>query len=201
MGPEEAEALAESASIESGLDDRPHADPAVMAVAYCGLRLVPVRGSSARLVEDRLYYPARVDPKHRAYLQAHEVGHDLIRYAGWRLAPALEERMASRVGCAILLPRRAYLRDVRAVGSDLVQLGELWHLVTPWVLARRLCELHGAFAVRRRQGHSTETVGHGDPVELRGALDEAEHVGVARAPGVCAVRCAPREVVAVRVAV
>lgn len=201
MGHDDCEALAQQASEDSGLSDRPDADPAVMAVGYCGLRLVPCHGSRARLVEDRLYYPAHVDPQHRAYLQAHEVGHDIIRYAGWRLDRPTEELCASRIGCAILLPRRAFVRDMRDIGADLPALAALWTLATPWVIARRMAEVrHGSVAARRR-GRATETAGAGDAARLDDALEEAARVGIARGPGVCAVRVAPRDVVGVLLSV
>ena len=200
---EDAEDLAAHASAESGLDDRPHADPAVMAVCYCKLRLVPHRRRDARLVEDRLYFPRGAPPQERAFLQAHEVFHDLVRDERaraprlWRISAAEEETVASRGGCALLLPSRAFLRDVRVEGVDLERLGALWTLASPWVLARRVAELRGAFAVRRRRGRGIDTAGAGDPRQLRLALDEAEEHGVAKGPGVCAVRIAPREVVGV----
>ncbi len=111
-----------------------------------------------------------------------------------------EEIAASRGSCALLLPRRAFLRDVRRYGVDLVELGALWDLASPWVLARRIAELNDALAVRRRRGRGVEVAGNGDVRQLRLALDEAEAHGVAKGPGVCAIRIAPREVVGVLVA-
>lgn len=67
---EEAEALAREASEESGLDDRPNADPLVLAVCYLGLRLVPHRGRGARLEPDAIFYPARASDRDAAYLVA-----------------------------------------------------------------------------------------------------------------------------------
>lgn len=173
---DEAEALATDASEQSGLDDRPNADPAVMAVCYCGLRLVPHSSKAARLVGDQLFYPRGAAPTERAFLQAHEVGHDLVRHAGWKLPPAVEEIAASRIGCAIILPRRAFLRDVREGGADIRELLRLWPLASPWIVARRLCELvEGAAAaqfspcgkVRRRIGDGAR---FSEAVSIDGAL-------------------------------
>lgn len=194
---DDAEDLAAEASAESGLDDRPAADPCVLAVSYCGLRLVPSAGSGARLVEGRVYYPRAATDRERAFYVGHETMHDLIRWARWKVSPGDEEIAASRGACALILPRRAFLRDVRTEGVDLVTLGNLWPLASAWVLARRVAELRGALAVRRRKGRGVETAGAGDARQLSLALDEAEEHGVARAPGLCAVRVAERDVVGV----
>ncbi len=138
---DEAEALAEGASQESGLDDRPNADPSVLAVAYLDLRLVPHRRRGSRLEDGRIFYPARASLTDAAYFIAHECGHWLARDARMRLTRAEEEAVASRIGCALLLPRRAFLRDVRATGGNVAQLVALWPLVTPTIVRRRIDEL------------------------------------------------------------
>jgi Zn-dependent peptidase ImmA (M78 family) len=138
---EEAEAIARAASEESGLDDRPNADPLVLAVCYLELRLVPRRGRHSRLVEDRIVYPATASEQQAAYFVAHECGHWLARDTRMRLTIEEEEAVASRAGCALLLPRRAFLRDADACGDDVRALVALWPLVTPTIVRRRLAEL------------------------------------------------------------
>lgn len=141
---DEAEAIAAEASAESGLDDRPHCDPLVLAVCYLGLRLVPRRGRGSRLVEDRILYPASASEHDAAYFVAHECGHALVRLARLRLSHELEERAASRVGCALLLPRRSFARDVRATAGDVRSLAALWCLATPTIIRRRMAEVSRA---------------------------------------------------------
>jgi hypothetical protein len=138
---ETAEAIAAEASEDSGLDDRPNADPSVLAVAYLGLRLVPSRRLSACLIEDRIYYPAKASERDAAYYTAHECGHVLARLAKARLDFDEEEIVASRIGCALLLPRRAFLRDVRNGVRVVADLVALWPLATPRIVRRRLVEL------------------------------------------------------------
>lgn len=146
----EAESVAQYAIDESGLDDRPRCDPSVMAAAYCGLVLAPWPRVGARLVDGVLWYPSDEPPDAVAYYIAHEVGHDLLAHAGYHLDPCTEERAASRIAAALLLPRRAYLRDLRAYGWDLQTLAQLWPLASPWVHARRISEvaMGGAIASR-----------------------------------------------------
>lgn len=194
---DDAEDLAAEATRKSGLDDRPIANPCVLAVCYLELRLIPRRRGGPRLEPGRIIYPADATEKARAFFVAHEAFHELIRRARWRCSKDEEEIAASRGGCALQLPRAPFLRDVRKEGVDLDRLCSLWTLTTPWVVARRIAELQPALAVRRRRGRGLDSVGHGDPRQLRLALDEAEHVGRAIGPGVCAVRIAPREVVGV----
>lgn len=138
---EEAEGIAAHASQESGLDDRPNADPLILAVCYLGLQLVPRRGRGARLVGERIIYPAAASEQSAAYFVAHECGHWLARDARMRVTHAEEELVASRIGCALLLPRRAFLRDARATSDDVRTLASMWTLVTPTIVRRRLAEL------------------------------------------------------------
>ena len=138
---EVAESIASEASEDSGLDDRPHAEPSILAVCYLGLRLVPSRTRGPCLVEDRVYYPARASERDIAYFVAHECGHWLARDARVRLREDEEEIVASRVGVALILPRRAFLRDARACGGAVPELVDLWPLATPTIIRRRLAEL------------------------------------------------------------
>jgi hypothetical protein len=138
---EAAEAIAAEASEGSGLDDRPRADPSVLAVAYLGLRLVPSSRLHACLIEDRVYYPARASERDASYWIAHEVGHYLAREAKTPLTFDEEEIVASRIGCALILPRRAFLRDVRDGVRVVADLVALWPLATPRIVRRRLVEL------------------------------------------------------------
>ena len=138
---EVAEAIAAEASEDSGRDDRPNADPSVLAVCYLGLRLVPSRRRSACLIEDRVYYPARASDRDVAYFVAHECGHWLARDAKSLLTEDEEEIVASRIGVALMLPRRAFLRDVRNGARVTADLVALWPLATPRIVRRRLVEL------------------------------------------------------------
>lgn len=131
--------MARQATVESGLDDRPRCDPRVLAVSYLGLRLMPWPRAHPRLVEGVVWYPAEAPPDAQAYYVAHECGHELMR--GERLRGERLERVCSRIGCALLLPRRAFLRDVRRVGADVASLCELWPLASAEVVRRRLGEL------------------------------------------------------------
>lgn len=141
MGEDEAEDIARQHIAESGLDDRPRCDPRVFAASYLGLRLASWGRRSAALVGDVVWYPAWAPDDAQAYFVAHECGHELVR--GERLEGAHLERACSRVGVALILPRRAFLRDVRAVGRDLDALRALWPLASRVVIARRLHELLG----------------------------------------------------------
>lgn len=138
---EAAEGIAAGVSSASGLDDRPNCDPAVIAVAYLDLHLVPQRGRGSRLDRDRIFYPARASACDAAYFIAHELGHWLARDARMQLSRPEEEVVASRIGCALLLPRIAFLRDARATGGDVEQLVRLWPLTTPTIVRRRIAEL------------------------------------------------------------
>lgn len=146
MTDDDCEALALEVSRECGLDDRPDADPCVIAVAWAGLELRPEPHSKPHLADGVIVYPAGAPPESVAYFVAHELGHDVLRWAGARLDRVHEERAASRIGSALLLPRRAFLRDVRATGADLRALRSMWPLATAWVLARRVCEVMPASA-------------------------------------------------------
>jgi len=136
-----AEAIAAEASRDSGLDDRPNADPSVLAVAYLGLRLVPSKTLGPCLIEDRIYYPRGSSETLIAYAVAHEVGHFLARESRLRLSHADEEAVASRIGAALILPRRALLRDFRAGTRAVDDLVGLWPLSTARIMQRRLVEL------------------------------------------------------------
>ena len=136
-----AEGIAADASEDSGLDDRPHADPAILAVCYLGLRLVPSRTRGPCLIEDRIYYPARASDRDVAYFVAHECGHWLARDARARLSEAEEELVASRAGVALILPRRAFLRDARSCDGVVAKIERLWPLATRAIIRRRLVEL------------------------------------------------------------
>jgi hypothetical protein len=136
-----SEAIAAEASEASGLDDRPNADPSVLAVAYLGLRLVPSRTVGPCLIEDRVYYPRRSSETSIAWYTAHECGHVLARLAKARLSHDDEEIVASRIGVALILPRRAILRDVRQGVRVVADLVALWPLATTRIMRRRLVEL------------------------------------------------------------
>lgn len=159
---DEAEEVARQVSEETGLDDRPRCDPRVIAAGYLDLELLPWPNTPPRLVEGVIWYPSNAPRDAQAYFIAHECGHELVRTE--RLEGAQLERVCSRIGCALLLPRRAFLRDVRALGADLDQLHELWPLASRWVIARRLEELGLYRATRDRRGRiSIARVSDDDP--------------------------------------
>ncbi len=133
------ERVAATASAESGLDDRPRCDPAVLAVAYCGLTLAPCPLTATRLEHGVLWYPSDQPADATAYEIAHETARHLLEYAdGCDLAH--EQRIAS-CAAALLLPQRAYMRDLESVGWDLDELAKMWPLAPRWILARRIIEL------------------------------------------------------------
>lgn len=150
MGADEAEDVARQHIAESGLDDRPDCDPRVFAASYLGLRLASWGRFGAALVDGVVWYPAWAPDDAQAYLVAHECGHELVR--DQRLEGDCLERVCSRVGVALLLPRRAFLRDLRAHGPDLAALRALWPLASEWVIARRIAEVASYTARRDRRG-------------------------------------------------
>lgn len=145
--------MARQHAVESGLDDRPRCDPRVFAASYLGLRLASWGRFGGALVDNVVWYPAWAPEDAQAYLVAHECGHELVR--GERLEGAHLERVCSRIGCALLLPRRAFLRDLRARGPDLAALHALWPLASEWVIARRIAEVAGYEARRGCDGTIT----------------------------------------------
>lgn len=136
---DEAEEVARQATVESGLDDRPRCDPRTLAVSYLGLRLAPLPGMRPRLESGIVWYPSDAPPDAIAYYVAHECGHELVRTE--RLRGDVLERVCSRIGCALLLPRRAFVRDVRATRGDVDALRALWPLASREVIRRRLREV------------------------------------------------------------
>ncbi len=150
MTEDEAEEVARQASEESGLDDRPRCDPRVLAAGYLGLELLPWPRTPPRLVDGVIWYPSEAREDAIAYYVAHECGHELVR--GERLEGDLLERVCSRIGVALLLPRRAFLRDLHACGPDVHALRALWPLASAWVIARRIAELGSYRAERDRWG-------------------------------------------------
>lgn len=162
---DEAEEVARQASVESGLDDRPRCDPRTLAISYLGLTLIPWPRVRARLDGGVLWYPAEVDEQAQAYLVAHECGHDLVR--GERLEGQHLERVCSRIGCALILPRRAFLRDLRMHGPDLDALAALWPLASRWVIARRVAEVACYHAHRDRRGRISLSPLNGDALRTR----------------------------------
>ncbi len=141
MTEDEAEEIARQAVAGSGLDDRPRCDPRVLAASYLGLRLCPWPRRTAALLGEVVWYPAAASDQAQAYLVAHECGHELVR--GERLEGPLLERVCSRIGVALMLPRRAFLRDAARTHGDLDALCALWPLATRTVIERRIAELEG----------------------------------------------------------
>lgn len=148
---DECEEIARRASAESTLDDRPKANPRLLAAGYLRLRLRPRIGAHAHLRRDVIIFDPTEPPDALAYLIAHECGHWLLHDEGWvNLERSTEERAASRIAAALLLPRRAYLRDLRRVGWNIADLHRLWPLASPWIHARRIAELASDGAIASR---------------------------------------------------
>lgn len=150
MDGEAAEHLAWQTSQASGFDDRPRCDPRKIAVNYCELTLAPWPKTKPRLVDGVIWYPSDAPENAQAYYVAHEVGHDVIAHAGYKLDRETEERAASRIAVGLLLPRPRYLRDLHEHGWDLEVLRTLWPLASPWVHARRIAEVTSSGAVASR---------------------------------------------------
>lgn len=139
MSEDEAEEVARQATVESGLDDRPRCDPRTFAVSYLGLRLAPLPGMRPRLDGGIVWYPSDAPDDAIAYYVAHECGHELVR--GARLRGDTLERVCSRIGCALLLPRRAFVRDARDTRGSVDALRALWPLASREIIRRRLREV------------------------------------------------------------
>lgn len=162
MDEDDCEALAQRVIDESGLDDRPNADPRILAVGWAGLELAPdPPPCKPHLADGVIHYPAGAPLSAVGYFVAHELGHDILRWAGERhLDRAHEERCASRIASALLLPRRAFLRDLEALAWDLDALRTLWPLTSVWILARRTHELGvGAAALFSPSGRCRKRLG------------------------------------------
>jgi Zn-dependent peptidase ImmA (M78 family) len=135
--PEECEGIAQAALDESGLGDRPNVDTRVLAVAWGRLRLRPAHGVRPHLDGDVIVYPANAPELAQVYYVGHELGHAMVRWAGLRLGRDAEERAASYIACAVILPRRPLLRDMRAE----IDLATARPLATPRILRRRIEEV------------------------------------------------------------
>lgn len=150
----DCEAMAERASSESTLDRRQRADPRLLAVGYLRLRLRPVAGAQPELRRDVIVFDAAARESERAWQIARVCGRWLLHDEGWKADEIAEMRIAR----ALLLPGRAYLRDVRRVAGDLErfhaacvdvrsvidhleELGSLWPLAPLAVHALRIGDL------------------------------------------------------------
>lgn len=150
MDADEAEEIARRHSERSGLDDRPRALPHVFAVGYLRLSLAPVARAKPHLNGTIIIYPSGASPQTEAYMIAHESAHHLLMLLGYRLDRDTEEHAASRIGCALMLPRKPFIRDALATCNDVDRLAELWPLATPRICERRLIEL----GLRDRSGRT-----------------------------------------------
>lgn len=75
----------------------------------------------ARVGEEwRIYVRNRLTPRAMAWLTAHEVAEYILRIEGYRGADV--ETVADQVAAALRCPRRAYLRALRACGTDWPEL-------------------------------------------------------------------------------
>jgi len=135
------EGVALSLLRETGLDDPPQ-DAFALAHA-CGLQLVAGGRQHGCLGADgRLHYPGSVRRTRQHGVISHELGHWALRWAG----EADGEVAASYVGGALMLPRRAFDRDLATTGWDLEQLRAKHINCSAEMIARRLVQLRDAVA-------------------------------------------------------
>ncbi len=133
MGFRTWEAVARDALETTTYDDPPQ-DAFVLARA-CGLVLVP--GGSGSLDGDVLRYPSHARTVRQHGVIAHELGH-------WLLHRANEEDSeigASYVGGALMLPRRAFDKDLGATRWDLNKLRARHPNASAEMVARRITQL------------------------------------------------------------
>jgi hypothetical protein len=118
-------------------------DPPMNALSLaraCGLRVVETSGPGARLVDDTIEVPARARPVRLHGLVAHELGHWALARAGERS----DEFSADYVAGALMLPRTAFDRDLRATGWDLRELRAKHVHCSAELIARRIVNVRDA---------------------------------------------------------
>lgn len=107
---------------------------------WCGLEVRGAAIHQAQLVGKVILLNERVRPARRHGLVAHELAH-------WALTRASEpstETSADYVAGALMLPRRAFDRDLRATGWDLRELRAKHVNCSAELIARRICNMRDA---------------------------------------------------------
>lgn len=110
--------------------------------AACGFTVRPHPLLRARLDGSTIYVNARARPQRQHGLVAHELGH-------WALERAAEpdtELGARYLAGALMLPRLAFDRDLRATGWSLVELQARHPNASAEMIARRVTTLRDAVA-------------------------------------------------------
>lgn len=123
----------------TGLDSPPQ--DAFRLAHACGLTLVPGGGAGGSLDGDTLTYPARARSTRQHGVIAHEVGHWLLARGG---EDARTETGASYVGGALMLPRRAFDRDLASTAWGFEKLRRKHPNASAEMLARRITQLRDA---------------------------------------------------------
>lgn len=125
-----------------GAEDPPQ-DARELAVC-CGLALRPSRAATASYdpALQLIRYPVKARPQRQQGLIAHELGHWAL---DWADEPDSEQG-ANYVAGALMLPRRAFDRDLTETEWDLEQLRAKHTNCSAEMIARRLVELRDAVA-------------------------------------------------------
>lgn len=151
-------------------------DPRVIAIA-CGLRLRPSPHEPACLVGMEIVYNPRERPTRQAGTIAHELGHFALR----RYGEDDDEQAATRVGAALLVPRRPLDAALRRLGWDLPELRGTFSHASHELIARRVLELReGGLIVRDSRRERLITSGFlrdHDERDLRAAARAASESG------------------------
>lgn len=146
------EGIARDVLESTGLDTPP-VDAFELAAA-CGLVVCRSGAPGARLFRDCIYLDPTVRSERQHGLVAHEVGH-------WALDRARErntERAARYLAGALMLPRRAFERDLQETAWDLVELHRRHPNASYELIARRICTVRDAVAVIVDNGRVTTRV-------------------------------------------
>lgn len=138
---------------EAGCEDPPVS--AIDLADCCELTVRPARLLRARLVRGNVIEVNALARTTRLHgLVAHEIGHWALRRAG---EPSTEDAARYLVG-ALLLPRRAFDRDLRETQWDLEELRRRHPNASAEVIARRIVQLRDAVASIWDQGKCTARV-------------------------------------------
>ncbi len=137
---EEWEGIAGDILGETGCDDPP-VDAFVLA-GCCSLKVYPWARDYAQLDGNVIHYPAKGRPVRQHGLIAHEVGHWALKRARARNS----EPGARYLAGALMLPRRAFDRDLRTIGWDLAPLRARHVNASAEMIARRITQLRDAVA-------------------------------------------------------